>query len=104
MTRTPPSPRSAPTPTGDDRNRHESTLHERRPAFRDPPSPAARVADLVGRMTVAEKVGQMMQWDARDDLADHVLRASCGVDPAHLSGEGSCAANRLTAQTRGGSR
>jgi hypothetical protein len=24
-----------------------------------------RVADLVGRMTVAEKVGQMMQWDAR---------------------------------------
>ncbi|MEV6924489.1 glycoside hydrolase family 3 N-terminal domain-containing protein [Dactylosporangium sp. NPDC051485] len=37
-----------------------------------------RVDDLVGRMTLAEKVGQMLQLDARLDLADAVLTRTAG--------------------------
>ena len=38
------------------------------------------MADLLARMTPAEKVGQMLQLDARDDLDDQVLRIhSCGT-------------------------
>ena len=48
------------------------TLTESLP-YLDPELPiAARVADLLDRMTVEEKVGQMLQLDARDDLDDHV--------------------------------
>ena len=37
--------------------------------YLDPSLPVAdRIADLLGRMTVDEKIGQMLQLDARDDL------------------------------------
>ncbi|MEY9951321.1 glycoside hydrolase family 3 N-terminal domain-containing protein [Leifsonia sp. EB34] len=60
---------------------------------------AERVRDLLGRMTVEEKVGQMLQLDARDDLEDHVLRRHVG-SILHTSPERILEANRLTAQTR----
>ncbi len=37
-----------------------------------------RVTDLIGRMTLPEKVGQMMQFDARDDLEHIVLERHAG--------------------------
>ncbi|VXB47453.1 Periplasmic beta-glucosidase [Microbacterium sp. 8M] len=68
--------------------------------FRDPAlSTADRVADLLGRMTVEEKVGQMLQLDARDDLRDHVLRRNAG-SILHTSPERILEANRLSAETR----
>ncbi|KNY05322.1 glycoside hydrolase family 3 N-terminal domain-containing protein [Microbacterium sp. GCS4] len=68
--------------------------------YLDPALPiAARVADLLDRMTVEEKVGQMLQLDARDDLDDHVLRRTVG-SILHTSPERLIRANELTAQTR----
>jgi beta-glucosidase len=68
--------------------------------FRDPAlSTADRVADLLGRMTVEEKVGQMLQLDARDDLRDHVLRRNAG-SILHTSPERILEANRLASETR----
>ena len=58
-----------------------------------------RVADLLSRMTVEEKVGQMLQLDARDDLDDHVLRRHAG-SILHASDERLRRAAALTAQTR----
>ena len=58
-----------------------------------------RVADLLGRMTLEEKVGQMLQLDARDDLDDHILRRHVG-SILHTSPERILQANALTAQTR----
>lgn len=58
-----------------------------------------RVADLLARMSVDEKIGQMLQLDARDDLADHVLRRHVG-SILHTSPERILQANDLTAQTR----
>ncbi|MFK0402428.1 glycoside hydrolase family 3 N-terminal domain-containing protein [Microbacterium sp. NPDC090225] len=58
-----------------------------------------RVADLLGRMTLEEKVGQMLQLDARDDLDDHVLRRHAG-SILHTSPERILRANALTAETR----
>lgn len=41
--------------------------------YRDPAMPIdERVADLVSRMTLPEKIGQMMQLDAREDIEDIV--------------------------------
>jgi beta-glucosidase len=60
---------------------------------------AERVADLLGRMTLEEKVGQMLQLDARDDLRDHVLRRHVG-SILHTSPERILEANRLTGETR----
>ncbi|MEH3088155.1 MAG: glycoside hydrolase family 3 C-terminal domain-containing protein [Microbacterium arborescens] len=69
-------------------------------AFRDPGLPvAARVADLLARMTVAEKIGQMLQLDARDDLDDHILRRHVG-SILHTSPERILAARELTERTR----
>lgn len=59
----------------------------------------ARVADLLERMTLEEKVGQMLQLDARDDLDDHVLRRMVG-SILHTSPERIVAARELTLQTR----
>ncbi|WP_300268223.1 glycoside hydrolase family 3 N-terminal domain-containing protein [Microbacterium sp.] len=58
-----------------------------------------RVADLLGRMTLEEKIGQMLQLDARDDLEDHVLRRMVG-SILHTSPERIVQANQLTARTR----
>ncbi|MET0813112.1 MAG: glycoside hydrolase family 3 N-terminal domain-containing protein [Microbacterium sp.] len=58
-----------------------------------------RVADLLGRMTVEEKIGQMLQLDARDDLDDHVLRRHVG-SILHTSPERIIRANELTSRTR----
>ncbi|SMC55563.1 glycoside hydrolase family 3 N-terminal domain-containing protein [Lentzea albidocapillata] len=60
---------------------------------------AERVADLLGRMTPAEKVGQMMQLDSREDLDDHVLRKHVG-SILHTSPERVLRAQDLTTQTR----
>ena len=37
-----------------------------------------RLDDLVGRMTLPEKVGQMLQLDAQEDLDDAVVRMHAG--------------------------
>ncbi|MBL0885766.1 beta-glucosidase [Myceligenerans sp. I2] len=50
-------------------------------------------------MTPEEKVGQMLQLDARDDLADHVLRRHAG-SILHTSPERVVAAHELTDRTR----
>ncbi|MET9229238.1 glycoside hydrolase family 3 N-terminal domain-containing protein [Lentzea sp. NPDC003310] len=60
---------------------------------------AERVADLLGRMTLAEKVGQMMQLDSREDLDDHVLRKHVG-SILHTSPERVLRAQDLTVRTR----
>lgn len=75
------------------------TLTESLP-YLDPELPiAARVADLLDRMTVEEKIGQMLQLDARDDLDDHVLGKHVG-SILHTSPERIIRANELTSQTR----
>ncbi len=60
---------------------------------------SARIADLLARMSVEEKVGQMMQLDARDDLEDQVLRMHVG-SILHASPERIVRAQELTTQTR----
>nr|WP_218880862.1 glycoside hydrolase family 3 N-terminal domain-containing protein [Kineosphaera limosa] len=60
---------------------------------------AQRVADLLARMTVAEKVGQMMQLDAREDLEDQILRKHVG-SVLHTSPERVLRAHDLREQTR----
>ncbi|MFI6094410.1 glycoside hydrolase family 3 N-terminal domain-containing protein [Lentzea sp. NPDC051213] len=60
---------------------------------------ADRVADLIGRMTLPEKVGQMMQLDSREDLDDHVLRKHVG-SILHTSPERVLRAHDLTNNTR----
>jgi beta-glucosidase len=68
--------------------------------YQDPSLPTAyRVRDLLGRMSLEEKVGQMLQLDARDDLHDHVLRRHVG-SILHTSPDGILEANRLTGLTR----
>ena len=41
-------------------------------------------ADLLARMTLAEKVGQLLQLNAQDDLEDIVVDPARRVDPACL--------------------
>jgi beta-glucosidase len=60
---------------------------------------AARVDDLVERMTVREKVGQMMQLDARDDIEAHVLETHVG-SILHASPERLAVAHGLVGRTR----
>ncbi len=69
-------------------------------AYLDASLPAAeRVADLLSRMTVEEKVGQMMQLDARDDLDQLVLERHVG-SILHTSPERVLRAHELTGRTR----
>ncbi len=69
-------------------------------AYLDPARPVdERVRDLLGRMTVEEKVGQMLQLDARDDVADHVLRRLAG-SLLHASPERLARAHELVDDTR----
>lgn len=68
--------------------------------YQDPALPVAeRVADLVGRMTLPEKVGQMMQLDARADVRSLVEDMHVG-SILHASPEHLHEAVELTAQTR----
>ncbi|MCW5951757.1 MAG: glycoside hydrolase family 3 C-terminal domain-containing protein [Propionibacteriaceae bacterium] len=60
---------------------------------------AERVADLLGRMTVAEKAGQMLQLDAREDLDEYVLGMHAG-SILHTSPERVVRAHQLTGRTR----
>ncbi|MBO3086028.1 glycoside hydrolase family 3 N-terminal domain-containing protein [Cellulomonas fengjieae] len=68
--------------------------------YQDPSLPVAeRVADLVGRMTLEEKVGQMMQLNAKDGVEDLVLTQHVG-SILHTSPERVRQAHELTARTR----
>lgn len=58
-----------------------------------------RIADLLARMTREEKVGQMLQLDAREDLDDQVLRMHAG-SILHASPERVLRARELTLRTR----
>ncbi|KQY46446.1 glycoside hydrolase family 3 N-terminal domain-containing protein [Cellulomonas sp. Root137] len=60
---------------------------------------AERVADLVGRMTLEEKVGQMMQLNAQGGVEDLVLNLHVG-SILHTSPERVRQAHELTPQTR----
>ncbi|VTR77413.1 glycoside hydrolase family 3 N-terminal domain-containing protein [Cellulomonas hominis] len=60
---------------------------------------ADRVADLLGRMTPEEKVGQMMQLSAPDGLAEQVLEKHVG-SILHASPELILEAHDLTDRTR----
>ncbi|MDR2294482.1 MAG: glycoside hydrolase family 3 C-terminal domain-containing protein [Microbacterium sp.] len=70
------------------------------PPYQDASLPIpARVDDLVSRMSVEEKVGQMMQLDARDDLVDQVTHKHVG-SILHASPERLQQAHALTDGTR----
>ena len=60
---------------------------------------AERVADLVGRMTLAEKVGQMLQLDAKNGVEDYVLEYNVG-SLLHASPERLAQAHALVQETR----
>ncbi|WP_281274880.1 glycoside hydrolase family 3 N-terminal domain-containing protein, partial [Cellulomonas biazotea] len=68
--------------------------------YQDPALPVAeRVADLVGRMTLPEKVGQMLQLDARDGVRSLIEDVHVG-SILHTSPEHVLEAHDLTEQTR----
>ncbi|MEU8613854.1 glycoside hydrolase family 3 N-terminal domain-containing protein, partial [Actinoplanes sp. NPDC048791] len=68
--------------------------------YRDPSLPVEqRVEDLLGRMTLAEKVGQMLQLDARGDLKDAVSTRLAG-SILHASPQRMLEAIDLAAGTR----
>lgn len=68
--------------------------------YLDPELPVEeRIADLLGRMTLEEKVGQMLQLDAREDLDDQILRMHAG-SILHASPARVLRARDLTLQTR----
>lgn len=76
------------------------TTHTETAVYLDPTAATpARVADLLARMTVEEKLGQMLQLDARDDLDDHILRRQAG-SILHTSPQRLERAHALVAQTR----
>jgi beta-glucosidase len=60
---------------------------------------AERVSDLLGRMSLPEKVGQMMQLSAQEDLDADILTKHVG-SILHTSPERVLRAHQLTAQTR----
>lgn len=69
-------------------------------AYRDPSLPVHdRVEDLLARMTLAEKVGQMLQLNAQEDLDDIVMAKSAG-SILHTSPERLVRAVELAARTR----
>ena len=70
------------------------------PAYLDPSAPTeARIDDLLSRMTLPEKVGQMLQLDARGDIDDIVLGKLAG-SILHASPETMLRAVDLVRQTR----
>jgi beta-glucosidase len=71
-----------------------------RPSYRDPALPVEeRLDDLIGRMTLPEKVGQMLQLDARGDL-DEIVGTKLAGSILHASPESLVAAVALAEQTR----
>lgn len=75
-------------------------MSEVKPAYLDPTlSVEARVADLLGRMTLEEKVGQLIMWDARpDDLSFIKTRFPGSI--LHIWGEKGRRAMRMAAENR----
>lgn len=70
------------------------------PGYRDPGLPTTdRVADLLGLMTLPEKVGQLMQLDAQGDLDDLVTRQNVG-SLLHIPPDRTDRALELAAATR----
>ncbi|MCG7525737.1 glycoside hydrolase family 3 C-terminal domain-containing protein [Streptomyces sp. OfavH-34-F] len=68
--------------------------------YLDPSLPVAeRVADLVGRMTLPEKVGQMLQLNAKDGVREHIEDMHVG-SILHASPERVLEAAELTRRTR----
>ncbi|MCH4209941.1 glycoside hydrolase family 3 N-terminal domain-containing protein [Bifidobacterium sp.] len=68
--------------------------------YRDPQAPVGeRIADLLGRMSVEEKVGQIMQLDAQNDLRSDILDKHVG-SILHTSPERLAEAAALVRQTR----
>jgi beta-glucosidase len=68
--------------------------------YRDPSLPVdTRVADLLGRMTLPEKIGQMLQLNAQGDLEDLVSNKLVG-SLLHASPERLLAAIDMAARTR----
>src|SRR5690606_31062761 len=69
-------------------------------AYLDSSLPVAdRVADLVSRMTLAEKVGQMLQLDAKNGVDEYVLEYDVR-SLLHASPESLARPHALVAQTR----
>lgn len=76
--------------------RHDSHT----PLFRDPSAAIDdRIEDLLDRMTLAEKIGQMMQLDARLDIEPIVLERQAG-SILHASPETMLRARELVETTR----
>ena len=70
------------------------------PAYRNPALPVEeRVADLLGRMTLEEKIGQIMLWDARVEDLSFVEKFQPG-SLLHVLGEKVNRAMDLAARTR----
>jgi beta-glucosidase len=70
------------------------------PIYRDPSLPVAvRAADLLGRMTLEEKIGQVLMWDGRDEDLSY-LRARQPGSVVHVMGEKLGRAMDLAAGTR----
>jgi len=68
--------------------------------YQDPSLPVAeRVADLLGRMTLPEKVGQMLQLNAKDGV-DHLVTEFHVGSILHASPENVRRAHELAARTR----
>ena len=71
-----------------------------RPLYLNANAPVAdRIADLLGRMSIEEKVGQMMQLDARGNLGEEILHYNVG-SILHTSPENLFRAAELVQQTR----
>lgn len=71
-----------------------------RPLYLNANAPVAdRIADLLGRMSIEEKVGQMMQLDARGNLSEEILHYNVG-SILHTSPENLFRAAELVQQTR----
>lgn len=68
--------------------------------YRDPTRPVIeRVADLLTRMTVDEKIGQLMMWDARGEDLSFVTKRHAGA-LLHILGDKANRAMDLAAATR----